>query len=206
MTTKIHNFKIGSLNIKGLHNSNGCKIQDVTNDLVSDIEILCETWGCKCEKQFDGYDVIAQSVPVKHRGVRSGRKSGGIIVLCRYELKRSIKVKKISKNFVWTEISKHLIHNLEKNLILVSAYIHDASSTYYDPSIFEELSSGITEFCDDNTPLIIMGDLNSRTGLLDEYFSDSNFDDCHIDTSIDSPILPPEGIVTPRLMVMVKNS
>ena len=84
-------------------------------------------------------------------------------MLCRNEIKKSIKIKKISKNFVWTEIDKHLIQNLEKNLILVSAYIHDASSTYYDPSIFEELSHGITEFCDDNTPLITLSDLNRQT-------------------------------------------
>ena len=94
------------------------------------------------------------------------------------------------KNFVWTEISKHLIHNLDKNLILVSAYIHDASSSYYEASIFEELTLGITEFCDDNTPLIIMVDLNSRTGLLDEKFSDPNFDDCYIDTSSNSTPIP----------------
>ena len=190
MTVNQHNFKLGSHNIKGLHNRNECKIQEITKELVCDIEILSEVWGCGCEKQFEGYEIIAHSVPVKHLGVRSGRKSGGIIVLCRNEIKNSIKVKKNSKNFVWTEIDKRLIKNLEKNLILVSAYIHDANSSYYDPSNFEDISHGITVFCDDNTPLIIMGDLNSRTGLSDERFSDPQCDVGHIDTISNSITLP----------------
>ena len=174
-----------------MHNRNGCKIVDIKKEFVCDIEILCETWGCGCEKQFEGYDVIAHSKPVKHGGIRSGRKSGGIIVLYRNNLINFVKIKKISKFFVWTEISKTLIHNMEKNLILVSAYIHDASSTYYDSSIFEQLSLGITEFCDDNTPLIIMGDLNSLTGIMDEHFSDPQIENIsHIDTIIDSITLP----------------
>ena len=75
----------------------------------------------------------------------------------------------------------------KKNLILVSAYIHDASSTYYNSNIFEELSLGITEFCDDITPFLIMGDLNSRTGTHEEKFSDPQIE-CisQIDTSSDS--------------------
>ena len=70
-----HNFNIGSHNVKGLHNKNECKINDITKELVNDIEILSETWGCGCEKHFDGYVMLAQSELVKHAGIRAGCKS-----------------------------------------------------------------------------------------------------------------------------------
>ena len=88
---QINNFKIGYKNIQGLHNKNGCKINDCAKELFNDIEVISETWGCNCVKMFAGYDIVAQSEPIKNTGVRKGRKSGGIIVLCK---KRFIKIDK----------------------------------------------------------------------------------------------------------------
>ena len=53
---KNHNFKIGFKNMKGLHDKNGCKIHECGREFYNDIEFLSETWGCPCEKQFEGYD------------------------------------------------------------------------------------------------------------------------------------------------------
>ena len=177
------NFKIGYKNMQGLHNKNGCKINDCAKELYSDIEILSETWGCNCEKLFAGYDLVAQSEPVKNPGVRKGRKSGGIMVLCKKGLLRSIKVLKISKNFIWIEVYKNIMKNLEKNVLIVSAYVHDITSAYFEPSVFENLSDDITHYCDMNTPLIITGDLNSRTGTEDENYDDFQADNTFIETN-----------------------
>ena len=74
-----HNFKIGYKNSQGLHNKNGCKLDDCSKEFTCDIEILSETWGCNCEKNtFENYDILAQVDPQKHKGTKKGRKSGGI--------------------------------------------------------------------------------------------------------------------------------
>ena len=54
----------------------------------------------------------------------------------------------------------------------MAAYVHDITSAYFEPGVFDILSEDITKFCDMNTPLIITGDLNSRTGTEDENYDD----------------------------------
>ena len=66
---KNHNFKIGFKNIKGLHDKNGCKIHECGREFYNDIEFLSETWGCPCEKQFEGYDLIGETLPQKHENI-----------------------------------------------------------------------------------------------------------------------------------------
>ena len=70
------------------------------------------------------------------------------------------------------EISKDVIKNANKNLILVTGYVHDVSSKYYDPNAFENLAIEITKNCDDTTPLIITGDFNGRTGEIDDNYEE----------------------------------
>ena len=81
-----------------------------------------------------------------------------------------IKFAKKSNNFVWIEVSKYLIKNLEHNLFIVAAYINDITSTYYDDEIFEELNKDVLNFCNGSKPFLLMGDLNSRTGKQNEIF------------------------------------
>ena len=92
-------FKIGYQNIQGLHNKEGCKLKECDANLFNDIEILGETWGCKCEKIFSEYEVLARSEPQKHQGVTKGRKSGGLLVLGKKYLLNFVKTKKISIKF-----------------------------------------------------------------------------------------------------------
>ena len=40
------------------------------------------------------------------------------------------------------------------------------------PSIFDELAKDILTNCEDDTPILITGDLNARTGTLDKFFVD----------------------------------
>ena len=70
-------FKIGYKNIQGLHSGNECKIAECTNEFINDIEILSETWGCDCVKEFKGYDLLVEKKPQKLSGIKMGRKSGG---------------------------------------------------------------------------------------------------------------------------------
>ena len=77
--------------------------------------------------------------PQKHAGVKKkGRKSGGFIILIKKNIDRKfIKFAKISNNFVWIEVSKNVIENLNENLLIIASYINDINSTYYDDKIFK---------------------------------------------------------------------
>ena len=111
-------FSVGFQNIHGLHNGIGCKMKDVMNGLSNDIEILAETWGCKCEHNFSEY--FAEYVfPQKHAGVKKGRNSGGFIVLFKNYLKKNVNIIKKSNNFVWIEVDKKFFINMDKNLRIV---------------------------------------------------------------------------------------
>ena len=68
------------------------------------------------------------------------------------------------------------MEGLQHNLILVAAYVNDITSAYYDPNVFPEFSSNISYFCNEDTPMIITGDLNSRTGNGDDQLCDPQID------------------------------
>ena len=52
------------------------------------------------------------------------------------------------------EINRKHIHDLGKNLLVCAAYIPDITSPYFN----------------ENTPMLATGDLNGKTGLLDDIF------------------------------------
>ena len=82
------NFKIGYKNIRGLHGENGCKIGEYYTHLYSDIDILSETWGCNCEKVFEGYEILAQGDPQKRVEAKKGSKSGGLLIIGKKTFKK----------------------------------------------------------------------------------------------------------------------
>ena len=154
-----------------MHNEGvgGCKLEDIESELTNDIEILVETWGCNCELSFDNY-IPHYVSPQKHQGVTRGRKSGGFIVLIKKYLRKDYKILKSSNNFVWIEVDKKCIKNLNENFLVVGTYINDITSTYYDEKIFEEFYSDILNFGKDNKPVLITGDFNGRTSDIDDTF------------------------------------
>ena len=116
-------------------------------------------WGCSCALKFNDYESYTIE-PQKHAGVNKGRKSGGFIILIKKDIdKKMIKFAKKSNNFVWIEVSKHLIKNLEQNLYIVASYINDITSTYYNDDIFEELNNDVLTFCNESNAVLIMGEL-----------------------------------------------
>ena len=108
------NFQIAHKNIQGLHRCGECKIAEYSEECFSDIEILTETWGCDCPREFEGYALLAELKPQKLRGVNKGRKSDGVIVLAKNHLKKHMKAN-ILENFVFIEINKQILENFEKN-------------------------------------------------------------------------------------------
>ena len=165
---------IGFQNIEGLHNGSGCKITAIKEGILNDIEILCEVWGCKCDINFNDINYSHYFVkPQKHTGVKNGRISGGFLILYKNYLSKNVKVLENSNNFVWIEIDKSCVTNMQNNLIIVATYINDITSTYYDDKIWDELNSGILKFVDQSTPMLLLGDFNGRVGNLDDRYIDS---------------------------------
>ena len=84
------NISISHWNIKGLHDPIfGCKIQSVEflDSLDNyDINILTETWGCSHDITVPNFEVeVIKSNKIKSK--KSGRSSGGILVLYKKHLK-----------------------------------------------------------------------------------------------------------------------
>ena len=94
------------------------------------------------------------------------------MILYKNYLSKNIKFLENSNNFVWIEIDKTCIKNMQNNLILVGTYINDTTSTYYHDDIWEELSSGILKYGSDSKPILLMGDFNGRVGNLDDRYID----------------------------------
>ena len=166
-----HKFSVGFHNLQGLHSCSGCKINEIKGEICNDIEILAETWGCNCVIVLDNYTIHKIS-PQKHQGVKKGRKSGGFIILIKNALLKDVKIVKTSNNFVWMEVNKKYIANLENNFFIVGTYINDITSTYYDDKICQELHTHILNFNSNNSPILIMGEFNGRTGNLDDIYRD----------------------------------
>ena len=102
--------------------------------------------GCNCEKVFEGYEILAQVEPQKRVETKKGRKSGGLLIIGKKYLKKFVHTIKINNSYIWIEISKNLIKNLEKNLLLLCAYISDVNSKYFNPNTYDDIAEDISNF------------------------------------------------------------
>ena len=79
---EIPTFSVGFQNIHGMHYGNECRFPEINCALSNDIEILAETWGCKCDLEFTRY-FLERVDPQKH--------TGGFIVLFKNHLGSNVK-------------------------------------------------------------------------------------------------------------------
>ena len=93
-------FSVSHWNIKGLHdNIFGCKLQSaefLKNISKHDIIILTETWGCSHDISIPNFEVKIIP-PNKLKNKKSGRSSGGVIVLYRTYLENRIELQKCTQ-------------------------------------------------------------------------------------------------------------
>ena len=83
--------------------------------------------------------------------------------------KNWISVEKASPNFLWFKISKTYTKTT-KDIFVCGAYIPPYSSNYFHPELFEDLESDIENYSSQGS-VLLMGDLNSRTGKYPDSFS-----------------------------------
>ena len=119
-------------------------------------------------KNSHGYRFI-EVKPHKRTNIKKGRLSGGILVYYREALHKYIKKCQSNNYYLWLEIDKSIFFSLEKSIKLIIAYNPPENSPYCNKEIFEEISTNLLKYANINSPVLLIGDLNSRTGENPDY-------------------------------------
>ena len=72
-------------------------------------------------------------------------------------------------------INKTIFHSLQESFRVCIAYNPPENSIYCNKDIYEDISATLLTTCNTTSPILLMGDLNSRTGELPD-FSDETGD------------------------------
>jgi len=122
---------------------------------------------------FEGFHCIQ----VNHHKVKAnGKTDGGIAMLCKPHLQHGITtVNKSHDDYVWFKLDKAFF-GLENNIYLCAAYLPHGNSCYLverEQDVLESIESDITKYTHDGY-IMLLGDLNARTGTLSDYIVDDN--------------------------------
>ena len=170
-TNTFCNLKIGYWNVTGLKD----KIDDVSflKELQSyDVCFLSETWLIN-DVTIKGFRVQCKNAIKLHN--RSGRNSGGIVVLIKQKFTKEIKW--LDKNCLygsWLKIDKNTLES-DKNLYIGGVYVPPRNSDYAIRDCFKLLEDDIQLLSEDGC-CIILGDMNARCGSLNDYLEHSKGD------------------------------
>ena len=166
--THINSISIASWNIHGF-NAKKCKDEMFLNCISKiDICFLSETW---LHKSMN-YDVVKKVIfyqnAIKNNLVKSGRSSGGMLVMINKEMKKGIKlVEKNTSYGIWLKLEKSFF-NLDENIYICGCYTQPEDSVYAIKDVFDTIENDISDFARLGK-VVIMGDLNARTGNLLDY-------------------------------------
>ena len=108
--------------------------------------------------------IVLKQKQEKDHSIKKGRSSGGIIVYYKKYLEKLIKINELTPNYIWIEINKELFHNLDKNVKICAIYNPPTNSRYHNPSLMEDIAIDILEEGGDESLIILIGDVNARTG------------------------------------------
>ena len=121
--------------------------------------------------------------PNKLKNKKSGRSSGGVIVLHRTYLKNRTEVTKVHSNYVWLKLKYYYsFNNLMGNtnhLNICAIYIPPEISPCFSGDIFDNVRDDINTYSNYDNPLMICGDLNARTSNLQDFISDIDKHNIH---------------------------
>lgn len=170
MTTEFKELSICAWNMHGLSTKlNNPDFFDFVCKF--DIIILTETWfSYDINLSFNGYS-YKNFIRKKNCKKSNDGNRGGITVLYKEFLEDGIRFiqNSLSDNFVWLELNKNFF-NCDKNIYVCGAHIPPYKSPYFKED-FELLEQDICAF-DNENHIFILGDLNARTGLLNDFVSD----------------------------------
>ena len=160
----IHGFKSRSL-------GNKLKLHEVKKDISKyDICGLAETHSdLGSNLSIEGFKCYS-----KHRPISKNKRHGGISLYIKRDISKGVKILNTNnKNVIWCKLDKSFF-NLPKNIYLGTIYF---SQSIYENSKGEDyiadLEQDIVDFSM-NGDIIIQGDFNARTGILQEFIKDDD--------------------------------
>ena len=142
---------------------------------------LCETWAENTEEFVNLMPGYTAYPTCTHRKSKFGHNSGGIIVFIQNHIAKQVtRLNKDCDFAVFLKISPDIFRNLQKNIIFISVYLPPEGSTFYDnrdPNGVDCLQDKIDDIEADmiNSHTFLCGDLNSRTGIVEDYILCDNF-------------------------------
>jgi len=137
------------------------------------------------EVKTDEFDVLSVEIPgyvyVQKCRKKYKSKSGGVGVYVKDSLIHNVE-------FLKTECDNCVMFNLKggtKSIVFVVCYVEPENSDYYDIECFENIQSELCKYADESS-VILMGDLNGRTGKLDDqlHVDDNVLEQCGIDENL----------------------
>ena len=154
-------------------NINGFSQEKFENDTFYkkfDIFGLTETWTSKDSNiNLPGYRAFTSYASKGNR--KKGRLSGGLVIYIREMLFNRGFVKRIktTKNFIWLKLSKYAF-NSDSDIFLCLLYMPPRVKSVCpeNDNIFENLKTCIRDYSTQGK-LMLMGDFNARTGVLNDY-------------------------------------
>ena len=143
------------------------------SDLVKSYDLFCV-----CEAKIDKYDDINLPGYVflsQCRKQKYIRKSGGIGVLVKQSLSPYVSFVESDSDYdLWLSISKNA-YTTDEDIIVEAIYIPPADSRFYNPDEIEQFNVKITNMCDSNKCVLLMGDFNARTHNKQDYMDEDHF-------------------------------
>ena len=174
--SSIHNLKLGCWNINGL--SQDKLSDDLFKQFVDSLDLcfFIETFQTDFSHNIYNNYTFHKSA---HRISKKGRPMGGIIITMKESLRNSIKIiESTGKHMVWLELnSTHF--GLEKPLYICIIYIPPYESNIYGDDkyvIHDMLENYIVKYGSIGN-ILIMGDLNGRTGVRNDLLELYKLDD-----------------------------
>lgn len=176
-------LKLCSLNLQG-GIERKFQFKDVTSSVDKfDIIFLQETWMVdSCHFNVRGYGMF-RSDRGSHKKKSTG--SGGVVTLYKLDLEKGVqKIPSRHKDFMWIRLDKNFF-KLPSDMYFVNCYIPPEDSVVHRDmhyNVFEVLCEEITKFSKMGE-VGIVGDLNARTGNIQEKLNDHP-DDFHYNSEI----------------------
>ena len=123
---------------------------------------------------LEGYTLYQFNRKLKKK---RSKKSGGLAVLIRNEIKQGVEViKQYHDYYVWLKLDRNMF-SCEKSIYICLVYQPPVSSVYNDAnsdtSLISLIESDLVNLVNDDY-VLVMGDLNGRTGVEYDFINDDN--------------------------------